>query len=93
MFLTGGGGNLNQFIEKSSVFERKKKKESERGGEIVVVCLSQWPIGKEDYTQKQIPVFSPLGEDNTPMTKSNEHMIKSQVLERVSKSLVAQTID
>lgn len=68
MFLTGGGGNLNQFIEKSSVFESKR----ERGGEIVVVLLSQWPIGKEDYTQKQIPL--PLGEDNTPMTKSNELM-------------------
>lgn len=84
LFLTGGGGSLNQFIEKSSVFESKR----ERGGEIVVVLLSQWPIGKEDYTQKQIPLSPLLLERIIHQPKAmNIWLEKKWSWKRVSKSL------
>lgn len=70
MFLTGGGGNLSQFIEKSSVFESKR----ERWGNSRRFALTVVNREGRLHTKADTFIPSPLGEDDTPMTKSNELM-------------------
>lgn len=62
--------------------KKERARERERWGNSRRFALTVANRERRLHTKADTGIPSPLGEDNTPMTKSNEHMIKSQVLEK-----------